>query len=80
MAYVITSAAKHSPCPSGTREGAQADPGAVNPSPNRTGKPAGGPQEGSAEEAAGSHPDLLTPEYPHSPLREIHMNKKLNSI
>lgn len=80
MTYVITFAAKHSPCPSGTREGAQAAPGAVNPSPNRTGKPAGGPQEGSAEEAAGSHPDLLTPEYPHSPLREIHMNKKLNSI
>lgn len=70
-----TAAVKHSPFPSGTRGGAPADLGAVDPSPNRTGKPAGGPQEGSAEEAAGSHPDLLTPEYRHSPLREIHMNE-----
>lgn len=65
---------KCSPYPSGTRGGAPADPGAVDPSPNRTGTTAGGPQEGSAEEAAGSHPDLLTPEYRHSPLRQIHMS------
>lgn len=39
-------------------------------SPSRTEKLEGDPQEGSAEEAAGSHPDLLTPVYHHSPLRE----------
>lgn len=74
MMFLRTAAVKHSPYPSGTRGGAPADPGAVDPSPNRTRKPAGDPQEGSAEEAAGSHPDLLTPEYHHSPLREIHKN------
>lgn len=61
---------KPSPYPSVTREGAPADPGATDLFLSRTEKLAGDPQEGSAEEAAGSHPDLLTPEYHHSPLQK----------